>query len=246
MDIIIACGPALRQFVAYCRRTRSFLPNGARQAPNEDFAKTRRRIAIRDIFWYRAPELIHGRVLEARSIFDPQVKRDVERTAEKSVPGEWRRKLKRAFTGSKEQRRTSEAREPLNRRPSFPQRLHQKVSHSFFRTTSDGSGPICGDSPPIAGAGGGDGRRLTDQEKGRIGRQYKNWGLGGDEQVTANGGGKVSPQAPFLHDDSVVDTADRDFELADALANPKTPPAMRRRTSAKPERDSSTSDKPQT
>ena len=48
--IIFACTPALRQFLAYRKKTKSFLLTKHRQYPNEDFEKMRYRINIRDIF----------------------------------------------------------------------------------------------------------------------------------------------------------------------------------------------------
>lgn len=68
LGMILACGPALRQFVEYRRRTRSFLPSRWRQYPNEDFAKMRLRINMRDLFWYRHPPMVGNRVLEARRV----------------------------------------------------------------------------------------------------------------------------------------------------------------------------------
>ncbi|KAL8930476.1 MAG: hypothetical protein Q9208_000660 [Pyrenodesmia sp. 3 TL-2023] len=69
LGIIIACGPALRQFWAYRSRTHTSLPTKHRQAPNEDFKKMRYRINLRDIFWYREAHMVGDRVLEAAPIF---------------------------------------------------------------------------------------------------------------------------------------------------------------------------------
>ena len=65
--IIFASAPALRQFIAYRRRVGTFYPSKYRQAPNEDFAKMRRRVRLRDILWYRQPKVQDdGRVTDAR------------------------------------------------------------------------------------------------------------------------------------------------------------------------------------
>ena len=69
LGIIVACGPALRQFWAYRKRTKSWLPTKKRQYPNEDFEKMRYRINLRDVFWYRKAPMVGDRVYEAARIF---------------------------------------------------------------------------------------------------------------------------------------------------------------------------------
>ena len=69
LGIIIACGPALRQFWAYKKRAQTILPTKHRQYPNEDFEKMRYRINLRDIFWYRKAMIIGDRVFDAAPIF---------------------------------------------------------------------------------------------------------------------------------------------------------------------------------
>ncbi len=101
MGIICACGPAIRQFVAYIQRTGTVMPSSSRQYPNEDFVRMRRRIALRDILWYHAPNLSAGRVLDAFPICTQMSKEDVEVTAQRSLLGDWRRKISgRIFTGN--------------------------------------------------------------------------------------------------------------------------------------------------
>lgn len=53
MGIFFASCPVLRQFCTYCLRNRTFLPTDNRIPPNSDFKAMRKRIALRDIFWYR-------------------------------------------------------------------------------------------------------------------------------------------------------------------------------------------------
>ena len=55
--IIFASCPALRQLLAYRRRTGHLLPTKGRQPPNADFVSMRHRINLRDIFWYRKTSL---------------------------------------------------------------------------------------------------------------------------------------------------------------------------------------------
>ena len=69
LDMIFACDPALRQFLTYRKRTKSFLSTKHRQHPNENFEKMRYRINIRDIFWYRKAFMIENRVIDVARIF---------------------------------------------------------------------------------------------------------------------------------------------------------------------------------
>ena len=72
LGIVLACGPAIRQFWAYRTRTKTSLPSQERQEPNEDFVKMRRRINLRDIFWYRKAQMVGNRVFDASQIFRSQ------------------------------------------------------------------------------------------------------------------------------------------------------------------------------
>lgn len=69
LGIIFACGPAVRQFWAYRTRMRTCLPTEHRQYPNEDFEKMRFRINLRDIIWYRKPQVVGTQVFDASRIF---------------------------------------------------------------------------------------------------------------------------------------------------------------------------------
>ena len=100
VGIIIASAPALRQFFAYVQRTGTVMPSKYRQYANEDFVKMRWRINIRDIFWYRSPHPISGRILDAQPIFRQKAPEDIEATAHKSLLGEWRRKVSNAVFSS--------------------------------------------------------------------------------------------------------------------------------------------------
>ena len=55
LGIIFASAPALRQLLAYLLRTRTVLPSARRQAPGADFVAMRRRVKLRDMFWYSKP-----------------------------------------------------------------------------------------------------------------------------------------------------------------------------------------------
>lgn len=69
LGIIIACGPAIRQFWAYRSRTHTSLPTKNRQYPNEDFVKMRYRVNLRDILWYRKAQVVGNKVYDATPIF---------------------------------------------------------------------------------------------------------------------------------------------------------------------------------
>jgi hypothetical protein len=68
---IFACAPAIRQFWAYRKRVGTTLPTNKRQNPDEDFVKMRRRVNLRDIFWYRSADLSSDgtRVFDAKPAF---------------------------------------------------------------------------------------------------------------------------------------------------------------------------------
>ncbi|KAI4234516.1 MAG: hypothetical protein L6R40_006721 [Gallowayella cf. fulva] len=77
LGILVACGPAIRQFCAYRGRTHTFLPSKQRQCPNQDFEKMRYRITMRDIIWYRKALMLGDRVIDAASIFQRNLHRQM-------------------------------------------------------------------------------------------------------------------------------------------------------------------------
>ena len=112
LGIILACGPAIRQFWAYRSRTHTFLPSSQRQYPNEDFVKMRYRINLRDIFWYRKAQMVGDRVYDATPIFrskspppnassgHPQSSSQVSNSA----LDVWEQRIKRVFRGGRHHR----------------------------------------------------------------------------------------------------------------------------------------------
>lgn len=96
--IFFASCPAVRQFFAYRKRVGTIYPSDRRQEPNADFVKMRRKINLRDIFWYRQASATKGRVYDALPIFQqsPDTS-DMPQTAvsdaEKSPLDVWREKL---------------------------------------------------------------------------------------------------------------------------------------------------------
>ncbi|KAL9073548.1 MAG: hypothetical protein Q9157_004695 [Trypethelium eluteriae] len=53
MGMFFASCPVLRQLIAYVMRHRTILPTRGQNPPNGDFIAMRKRITLRDIFWYR-------------------------------------------------------------------------------------------------------------------------------------------------------------------------------------------------
>ncbi|KAI9694315.1 MAG: hypothetical protein M1820_009039 [Bogoriella megaspora] len=53
MGMLFASCPVLRQLIAYIMRHGTMLPTKSRGPPNRDFIAMRKRITLRDIFWYR-------------------------------------------------------------------------------------------------------------------------------------------------------------------------------------------------
>ena len=105
LGIILACGPAIRQFLAYRQRAHTSLPSSHRQYPNEDVVKMRRRVNLRDIFWYREARLVGNRVFDATPMFKsesppPEASKDNmqgKSQVTQSVLDIWEKKIKRAF-----------------------------------------------------------------------------------------------------------------------------------------------------
>ena len=127
MGIIVACGPAIRQFVAYVKRTGTALPSIDRQRPQEDFSKMRRRITIRDILWFRSPGLVTNRVLDAHPTVQFKTEADVESTAQKSLLNEWPRKLgdKLFRSNASKSHKTSDATSEISLSRSTLQNEHE-------------------------------------------------------------------------------------------------------------------------
>ncbi|KAI9692501.1 MAG: hypothetical protein M1822_006732 [Bathelium mastoideum] len=112
--IIFASAPAFRQFAAYVSRRGTIFPTKDRQYPGEDFTRFRRRLNLRDLFWFRTPSLIEGRVLRPQRLFylppsdqisdsetlvDQAEKKDAEKSAEKSVLDVMTSRLKNTVGG---------------------------------------------------------------------------------------------------------------------------------------------------
>lgn len=196
MGTICACGPAIRQFIAYIQRTGTVMPSSSRQYPNEDFVRMRRRITLRDIFWYHRPNLTAGRVLDALPSCTQRAKEDVEATAQRSLLGDWRR----------------------------------KISGMIFSGNSAGNSMSSRSALPMQSSG----MTVSQQESTRIGKKYKGWGLLKNEST----GPSTDTQPPLLTDNSTTLNADRDYELANILADPvKTAEDDKRYSSISTERN---------
>ena len=153
--MILACGPALRQFWAYRSRTHTSLPSKERQYPNQDFEKMRRRVNLRDILWYRKAHMTGNRVFDAAPMFrtpppdgssnDPQTSSQVSN----SVLDFWEKKVLRLFGAG----RSAKVRFPLRDVPvinweGFQLIIHQsgssettKIEDSEKQASSQSSNP---------------------------------------------------------------------------------------------------------
>ncbi|KAI9667146.1 MAG: hypothetical protein M1831_001323 [Alyxoria varia] len=220
--IIIACLPALRQFGAYRVRTGTFMPDRSkRQEPNEDFVKMRRRINLRDIFWYRKAVSTGGRVMDARPIFQaktpmgptppPKTEQDgISRRAQVSALDSWQHRVKDLFS-------TSASREEGNaRRKWFGVPLW---SVPDTRRSSD--------QEHLAGLENDtNGTTTTTREGRRIKQNYKRWGLlprsngSSDRTNESNLSGKDRYLTMDSGDASKSDGKEQDVALMDMLANP--------------------------
>lgn len=121
LGIIFACGPAVRQFFQYRKRTNSSLPTRQRQYPNQDFEKVRYRVNLRDIFWYRQAHMIGGVVYDAHRMFQSRsqpppgaIERNSESTEKvnTSVLDIWERRIKTVFGTRKKSKPVSYAKRP--------------------------------------------------------------------------------------------------------------------------------------
>lgn len=136
LGIILACGPAIRQWWAYRSRTHTSLPTKHRQYPNEDFVKMRYRINLRDIFWYRKAHSVGNRVLDATPIFKsrsppPDASSSNQKGSSQvsnSVLDVWEKRIKRIF-GSDRSRK-------VTRVPSGTSPIAVKSFHSQYDRVS--------------------------------------------------------------------------------------------------------------
>ena len=180
--IIFACAPAMRQLYVYRHRTGTFLSRKDRQRPNEDFRRMRRKINIRDIFWYRQAVLKEGRVSDAHPIFKHQANSDIECLAaperlpsdappvtQMSVMDWWEDKIKRVFhrtsaSQSSGDSATKYEQPNLSRRLFTPQRASNPKT-DVVASDQDLLKPPNQD--PI----------FSRQQKGRLSGKYKSSGM---------------------------------------------------------------------
>ena len=144
--IIFASGPALRQFVAYWRRTGTPFPSKKRQKPDQDFQRFRGRVIWRDIFWYRQASLSNGRVLGPQQMFcapysglsngSNSTEKNVDATAKKSALTSMAGKAKHFFGGGTYNPTPAEkgSRMETSSKPSMETRLwHSNSSNLQYR-----------------------------------------------------------------------------------------------------------------
>ncbi|KAL9094317.1 MAG: hypothetical protein Q9165_003458 [Trypethelium subeluteriae] len=177
-----ACAPAIRQLYGYYRRTGTILPGKDRQSPNEDFLKMRRKVNIRDIFWYRQAILKDGRIRDAYPIFQRKTGSDIERLAvperlpsdappvtEKSVLDWWEGGIKKVFCGSSASRSSNEC-TARHKGSGLSRRLFksQGLPNPETDVADSGQDPSKPWNKDLS---------LSPQEADCLSAKYKNWGL---------------------------------------------------------------------
>ena len=204
MGVVFACAPAMRQLYGYYHRTGTLLPGKERQRPNEDFQRMRRKINIRDIFWYRHAILKDGRVRDAHPIFQRHASSDTEspaapqrlpsdtpQEAQKSVTDWWEETIKKVFSRSSHD--DSVSNKPKSKKPSLFKRF--SMPH---RPPSPDHNADASDQDPLKSPG--QDPTLSHQERSRIAGRYKSWGiLPGSKKQDDHG---HSSRGAFLFEDS--------------------------------------------
>lgn len=165
LGIILACGPAIRQFFGYRMRTKSYLPTKERQYPNEDFEKIRLRINLRDIFWYRNAAMNRDRIIDAHPTFQskprppPQALKDDPVSTDKvrnSILDGLRNRIKSLLRNS----RNTFVRVPLETWISWQTKSHQSSGGKMNVAVPEGDRK--GSWIPLVP----DGRTLSSQQQG--------------------------------------------------------------------------------
>lgn len=216
--IIFASCPAVRQFVAYRRRVGTFFPSKHRQFPEQDFVRFRRRVNLRDIFWYRKASLNEGRVLGPQRLFhppsDPSVSDQLSNaTAKKSVLDVWFERLMYPFSSmrgsSDHSRGSSQLRHKFKGKFSDWSTLRSNESARNARLDISGERgqgwPGLGSNPAESGVA----HRLDSLKTG---------GDGGNRE---KGSGSMTPGGKDgSKEEGLPPRASQELTFAEALANP--------------------------
>ena len=234
LGIIVACGPALRQLLAYRIRTGTFLPKRAlRQQPNEDFVKMRGRINLRDIFWYRKATTKRGRVVDARPIFQSKAAEMLPSSSEPSPPPKtendnvapeaklsvldmWQQRIKNLFSsrplesnsGSKDPTVTSDAKGGVRRKLfALPLLLGSTQWNLSPGVPSSDREHLAGTKNTVSATD----TSVSKREGRRIAEHYRKWGLmpwrHGQREESNNVAAtnrSLPTQDPFLQSDSTA------------------------------------------
>ena len=94
--LVFACGPALRQLVVHVLRNKTILPRRRQQLPDEDFMKMRKKVKLRDIFWFRNPHASQLATFTGSPVYPPEhyidsgTQQRAERAAKKSPLDSWK------------------------------------------------------------------------------------------------------------------------------------------------------------
>lgn len=239
--IIFASCPALRQFFAYCNRVGTAKPTKKRQYPNADFTSMRRRIALRDIFWYRKPSLTGSRVADATptSQMQNQSHNDSnlgDANSSKSPLDLWGGKLRGVFRNTFGSSNGDSRHGPEDSRtPGISSSLGQKMSmgnftSSFRSMKSKVDGLLSFDEAQsarlkhTAEQGNGWPGTTMSRERRVAACKYRTWGLQQDQELKMDENLRPAQDPSGDHQEShgeeegIPMRSDQDFEFAEVLA----------------------------
>ena len=146
--IVFACCPALRQLVVHVVRTRSIIPRRRQQESEADFIKMRKKVRLRDIFWYRKPHTSQLATFTGAPVYPPEREIDsrtlqhAEETAKKSPLNLWRTSLGAVFGSRKAVHRLQSNGQPALRvEVQQPRRESNRTSARFVHDNGGASWP---------------------------------------------------------------------------------------------------------
>ena len=194
LGIVFASAPAIRQFFAYHHRTGTFLPSDRRQLPNEDFARMRRRVNLRDIFWHRNAGASDQRpiICDERSVDAQSSSKADTLAAHKSALDYWQAKIRSFF--SRSQSTPGSAMSPsegeAQRGMQSPSGGHESNQEGLVQRTQD--------------------TKALHRERNHDTDRSRVWDLLPRRGQKDKGGDSVQP--PFLFDDSGLGSAVADTQ----------------------------------
>lgn len=204
------------------------MPNRLRQAPGADFIRMRRRINLRDILWYRTPQLVGGRVLDARPIFTRDNASNIETMAQKSFFSEWRAKARTGFHGQQESRPEQSSTSGFDPTTASREHLRGGLGSGPLVTTRNSSDGEILPRPqgllPLHSTDGDDARSRAPEEEEHLGsRDHYAVALGSEPSGSGSGSGRVVTGAIRTHNEDSVKVTEYGSGAAETVPQPVTP-----------------------